>query len=133
MKPQRVRVLICDFDAEILMQLEQTLENAGFDTTTTWDPADFARLAQGGTFDLLILGDHPPLINAEVIVTELRRKHRQLSGALLVWQRQVKQSDVERLRSAGATAVVSGRDYSSIVEQVKFYSRSANFVFQQAG
>jgi len=133
MKPQRLRVLLCDFDAEILMQLEQALEDAGFDTTTTWDPADFARLAERGVFDVLVLGDHPPLINPEVILTELRRKRHQLPRPVLVWQRQVKQCDVERLRSAGATAVVSGRDYASIVEQVRFYSRSANFAFQQAG
>ena len=64
MKPKRLRILICDTDEETLIDLERMLEDAGFDTTTTWDAMDLVRLLEGNLFHLLIMGDHPPQMNA---------------------------------------------------------------------
>ena len=117
---QRVRVVICDSDPQILIDLERVLEDMGFDTTTTWNTADLERLLGQYSFNLLIVGDHPPQMDAEVIFNELRGKHHHVSHVLcLVWQRHLDQRNVERLRSAGATTVVSEPDCASIVEEVK--------------
>jgi DNA-binding response OmpR family regulator len=117
---QRLRVLICDSDPEVLIDLERVLEDMGFATTTTWNVPDLGRLLGECSFNLLIVGDHPPQMDAEVIFNELRGQHHHLSHVLcLVWRRHLDRRNVERLRSAGATTVVSGPDCASIVEKVK--------------
>ena len=122
---QRLRVLICDSDPGILIDLERVLEDMGFETTTTWNALDLGRLLGECSFDLLIVGDHPPQMDAEVIFNELRGQHCHVSHVLcLVWQRYLDERNVERLRSAGATTVVSGPDCASIVEEVKFSLQS---------
>jgi len=124
---QRLRILICDTDPEVLIHVERMLEDAGFDTTTTWDPADFARLVQGGPFDVLMLRDHPPDMDAEAILTALRCKQNQTPGVFcLCWQRHSNQRDVERLRSAGAATVICAQDYAAVVEEVKLSLQSLN-------
>jgi DNA-binding response OmpR family regulator len=109
------------------------LEDAGFDTTTTWDKLDFARLLGGGLFDLLIIGDHPPDMDAEVILRGLRGKYPRTPDVLCLVQRNLDESQIERFRSAGATAVVSKQDHASIVEQVEFRLRPANSGLRKAG
>jgi len=143
MRQQRLRVLICDTDAEILINLEQMLENAGFDTTTIWETMDLARLLERNPFDLLIMGDHPPhmdaevisreLRDAEVILRELREKHPRTPVVLCLVQRSLDESEMERFRSAGATAVISRQDQNSIFAQVGFYLRPANSGLRNAG
>ena len=76
MKPQRLRILICDTEVETLLDLEQMLEDAGFDTTTTWNAIDVTRLLEERLFHLLIMGDHPPQMDAEIILRGLRGKNR---------------------------------------------------------
>jgi fatty acid/phospholipid biosynthesis enzyme len=66
-------------------------------------------------FHLLIVGDHPPQMDAEAILKDLRGKD--VSCLVLKWD--VRACDIERLRSAGATAVVSRGNYASILEQAK--------------
>jgi DNA-binding response OmpR family regulator len=104
----------------MLIDLERVLEDMGFDTTTTWNVADLERLVEECSFNVLIVGDHPPRMDAEAMFKQLRGKYDQLSHVLcLVWQRHLEERNVERLRSAGATNVVSGPDCASIVEEVK--------------
>lgn len=50
------------------------LEDAGFDTTTTWDVTDLTRCSECDFFHLLIVGDHPPQMDAEAILKDLRGK-----------------------------------------------------------
>ena len=122
---QRLRVLICDSEPEMLIDLERALEDMGFDTTTTWNALDLERLLGECCFDLLIVGDHPPQMDAGVIFNELRDKRHHVSHVLcLLWQRRFDQHEVQRLRSAGATTVVCGPDCASIVEEVKFSLQS---------
>jgi DNA-binding response OmpR family regulator len=125
MRSQRLHVLICDSDPETLIDLERMLEDAGFDTTTTWDTSRSRTLNQKDLFDGLILSDHPPQMNGAAILMDLRGKHLNVPYILcLAWQKHVDEQRVERLRSAGVTEVVSGKDHASIVERVEFYLRS---------
>jgi ActR/RegA family two-component response regulator len=42
------RVLVLDFDHDLLITLERVLEDAGFRTTTTWDVKEGVALLQSG-------------------------------------------------------------------------------------
>jgi CheY-like chemotaxis protein len=115
MDPQRMRILICDTDPEVLIQAERMLEDAGFDTTTTWNPADLVRLTQIALFDAVVLADHAPQMDAEMMLKELRgRKHPVTRIFYLLWQRHINERDVERLPSAGAEKVICARTASRL-------------------
>jgi CheY-like chemotaxis protein len=125
MDPQRIRILICDTHPEVLIQAERMLEDAGFDTTTTWDPADLARLTQIVRFDAIMLADHAPQMDAEMMIKELRgRQHPVPRVFCLLWQRHTNARDVERLRSAGAAKIICAQDCVSVVHEVRFSLQS---------
>ena len=94
---------------------------------------DLARLLRRNPFDLLIVGDHPPHMDAEVILRELREKHPRTPVVLCLVQQNLDESEMERFRSAGATAVISRQDQNSIVAQVGFYLRPANSGLRKVG
>jgi CheY-like chemotaxis protein len=134
MKQQRLRILICDTDVETLIDLEQMLEDAGFDTTTTWDAMDVDRLLERDLFHLLIMGNHPPQMDAEVMLRRISARDRWGCGVLsLVLLRDLTESEMERLRSAGATAVLSRQDYAAIVERAQGCLRDLLHDLRKAG
>jgi len=96
------------------------LEDAGFDTTTTWNVMDLARRSERDRFHLLIIGDHPPQMDAEAILKDLREKDlRGIDVPCLVLKWDVRTCDIERLRPVGAMAVVSRRNFASILEHAE--------------
>jgi len=68
------RVLIVDSDPDTLVTLQQVLERAKVDTTITWDETETRQLLAARSFDLLIVGDHPPELNAAEILHDLGLK-----------------------------------------------------------
>ena len=102
-----------------------------------------SRLLERNPFDLLIVGDHLPhmdaevisreLRDAEVILRELREKHPRTPVVLCLVQQNLDESEMERFRSAGATAVISRQDQNSIFAQVGFYLRPANSGLRNVG
>jgi CheY-like chemotaxis protein len=134
MNQQRLRILICDTDVETLIGLEQMLEDAGFDTTTTWDAIDLERSCACNVFHLLIIGDHPPQMDAEAMLKQLRGKDRRGTDTpCLALKGDPCACDIERFCSSGAIAVVSRRDYSSIVKQAESCLRRCDSQVQKAG
>ena len=134
MNQQRLRIVICDTDPETLIHLEQMLEDAGFDTASTWNAADLEQWLEQRPFHLLIIGHHPPQMDAELMLGKLRGKQRQVPHVLcLIGKQYLDASNAERLRSAGATAVLSRRDYGPIVERAKFYLHGANAELLKVG
>jgi len=69
------RVLILDFDAVTVMKLEQLLEEAGFNTTTTWSMREACLLLEQQRFDLIVVGDHRPQVDACGILHCLENLH----------------------------------------------------------
>ena len=65
------RVLVLDTDPETLIPLQQVLEQAEIDTTITWDEMEAWQLLGDGGFDLVLIGDHPPELNAAAILNNL--------------------------------------------------------------
>ena len=114
MNQQRTCILICDSDAETLISLEQLLEDAGFDTTTTWDASGVTRLLQAERFGLVLIGNHPPQMDAEIILRD-----PQVSGIpCLVLDSDLSNCNLDRLHSLGAIAVVPRRSHAFILKQI---------------
>ncbi len=120
MKVRPCRVLILDVDQDTLIRLEKTLEDAGFDTTSTWDAAEGRHLLASNYFDLLVVGDHPPEVDAGAILGDLRGQRNPC--ACFILESTIRPSDLERFRSLGAICVVSRWDHPSLLEQVRKHS-----------
>jgi DNA-binding NtrC family response regulator len=58
------QVLIVHADEYALIGLEQALEDCGFSTTTTWDWQEAVWFLATSAFDLIVVGDRPPTLNA---------------------------------------------------------------------
>jgi CheY-like chemotaxis protein len=76
--PQRQsrHVLILDFNAETLIALEKVFEEAGFDATTTWNMQEAYLCLGQKRFDAVVVGDHPPIIDARAVLRRLEGLHR---------------------------------------------------------
>jgi DNA-binding response OmpR family regulator len=59
------RVLIADNDESVLIELERVLEDAGFDTTTTWDIRNAVQFLNTRSYDFVLLGESFSGIHAE--------------------------------------------------------------------
>ncbi len=70
MSGQRCKVLILDWDEDTLVSLQQVLEDAGVDTTITWDEVEARKLIKDKPFDLVLVGDHPPELTPETILRD---------------------------------------------------------------
>jgi len=80
MTMQRQKVLALDCDPDALIGLERALENAGFNTTTTWHVREALALVESGGFEVFLVRSHP-LIDADAIRAE---SHRRDARCLLV-------------------------------------------------
>jgi DNA-binding response OmpR family regulator len=112
MNARRTRILLLESDEQTLIDMQQYLEDAGFDTTITWDPGEAMQLARSWQFDLLLVGDHPPEIVAGEILRELQ-SHR-IPLACVILQRRPGTFDAEYFYSLGASGVIQGMKYSEV-------------------
>jgi len=72
MNQAKKRILISDCDEEVLISLEHTLEDAGFDTTTACTTGEAIRLLGQREFDLILAADHPPELSCELLLRNLQ-------------------------------------------------------------
>ena len=117
MSEHKCKALILDLDPDALIALQRALENGGVDTTITWDDAEAQNLIRSTPFDVALIGDHPPEINAENTVREFRR-HGVLSPCLILRTtgRVVSRQPLHQL---GVVAVVPKQDPVRVLEQVQ--------------
>jgi len=109
------RVLILDTDPETLIRLQQVLEHANVDTSITWDEAEARQLLAAGSFDVVIIGDHPPELDAARILHDLGF---QGICSSLILRGTVLEKDIEYFCGLGAMGVVPRRDPLAVLEQV---------------
>lgn len=69
---RRKHILIADNDELALIKLERMLEDDGFDTTTAWTTSETVDLLTKGKFDLLLVADHPPELDCELVLRRVR-------------------------------------------------------------
>jgi len=120
MDEERCRILILDTDELALISLEHALEDAGFDTCTTWDAVEARQHLEKQQFDLLIVSDHPPELSAARILREFQASKR--CGGCLVLKPDPGDSDAEQLRNLGAIDVIAKRDQFSLLQQARKHS-----------
>jgi DNA-binding response OmpR family regulator len=101
----RNRILVLHSDEQTLIDLQQVLEDGGFDTTTTWDPVEAAHQLRSRQFDLLLVGDHPPDVAASEILRELQSSRASVSCVILQPEKNV--FDSEYFYSLGAGGVIA--------------------------
>jgi len=116
------QVLIVDVDPDTLITLEKVFEDAGFGAITTWTAAEAMQLLASKCFDIFLVGDHPPEIDAAAILGTVRAEG--FRGACFILQPTIRKSDLERFSCLGAVGVVSKWDHASLLEQVVEHSRA---------
>jgi DNA-binding response OmpR family regulator len=112
---KRWRTLIVDTDPDTLIMLQQVLEEADFDATVTWDNVEACQLIETVLFDLILIEDHPPELNAAAILDDLSL--RSTCPPVLVLRGILGEKDAEYFRRLGAAAVVAKRDPLAVLEQ----------------
>ncbi len=68
MSSKRQSILIVHTDEDALIGLERELETSNFTTSTTWDATEAERLLSSSSFDVIVIGDRPPLVSADALM-----------------------------------------------------------------
>ena len=111
------RALIVDTDPDTLITLQHVLEKADIDVTVTWDEIEACQLIESTPFDLLLIGDHPPELNAAGILDNLSL--RGTCPPVLILRGVFGEKDAEYFRRLGAIGVVPKRDPLVVLERVR--------------
>ncbi len=117
MSAKRKRILIVNSDEQVLMNLEHILENRGFNTTTTWDAAEALRTMAARSFDLMLIEDHPPALNAGELLRQMQYK-RIGSPCIVLRSRQDRFAE-EYLYSVGALEVLTAADEEQVANRLE--------------
>ena len=115
------RVLVLDFDERTLIALQQVLEEAGFNATTTWDVGEAFVYLERQRFDAILVGDHPPEIDAYAIVRRLQNAPRHVPCIVMHAARQL--TDAPKLN--GLVATIPGCATAEILGQLQQHFRRA--------
>jgi DNA-binding response OmpR family regulator len=110
------RVLILDTDPETLIALQHVLEEAGFDVTITWDEGEACQSLGTSRFDFILIGDHPPELDAAAILNGF--SFRGTGPTVLILSAIVDENDAEYFRRLGALDVIPKRDPTIVLERV---------------
>ena len=109
------RLLIVDTEPDRLIALQHEFAEADLDVTITWDEAEACQLLGTRPFDLVLIGDHPPELDAAAILNDL--SFRGMCPPVLILL-DVRGEKAEYFHRIGAAGVVSKRDQQAILEQV---------------
>lgn len=113
---KRRRALLLDTDPDTLITLQHALEQADIDATVTWDEVEACQLIETAPFDLILIGDHPPEINATAVLDVLSL--RGMCPPVLIFRGIFGEKDAEYFRRLGAIGLVPKRDPLAVLEQV---------------
>ena len=101
----RRSILVVDHDEDVLLRLEHLLETAGFDTTVTWRLDEVRHLIDQRRFDLVVIGHHPPHLDASRVLRLTGGDRR--TPCIVLYPPERFHFDAEYLYSLGAHAVLS--------------------------
>jgi CheY-like chemotaxis protein len=110
------RVLILDSDPDTLITLQRVFEDADIDTTVTWDEAEARQLLQTAPYDCILIGDHPPELNAAAILDDL--SFRGTCPSAMILRAATPRHLVEHFHRLGATGVIPRGNPVAILEQL---------------
>jgi DNA-binding NtrC family response regulator len=114
----RNRILIVDNDEKVLIELERSLEQAGYETETAWNLPEGIDALADGRFHLLLVGDHPPELNCERVLRVLAREG--LDIPVIVMHTRPRHPFAEAfIAHLGAAGVVCKWDEEDVVSTVR--------------
>ncbi len=113
----RKHILIADSDEQVLINLEHLLQDEGFETTTAWSTTETLRLLQSGNFDLLLVADHPPEINCEVVL-RMRKQEGTKSPLVVLESRPRHPFSEPYLSTLGAASFVPKQQLGAVKDVV---------------
>ena len=115
MSERRYKVLILDHDPDVLTRLQQVLEDAGVDTTITWDDCEARELAQNTPYDVILVGERPPEVAAETFLYAFNPSPTPRACLLLG----ASESRAEPWHRLGIAGVVPRRDPFRVLQAVR--------------
>ncbi|MGZ4813135.1 MAG: response regulator [Terriglobales bacterium] len=118
MGQQRQKVLIVDNDESVLIALQQVMEEEGYETTTSWNLTDALKLMEETSFDVLLVGDHPPDLNCERVL-KLLREGQSWTPCVVMHTVPRHPFAVEYLEQLGAHGVACKWNYGEVLEEVR--------------
>jgi two-component system, NtrC family, nitrogen regulation response regulator NtrX len=111
------KVLIVDNDESILATIQEILENAGFDTLTTWSGHEALALLRSQEFDVLLVDDYLPDLHASDFLKRVGRLP--IQPWIVVMQASMPTaSHVRRYVSLGASAIVRKHHLAEVCKAV---------------
>src|SRR5690242_16723048 len=99
-------VLIVDNDDRVLMSFQELLENAGFNTVSTWSGHEALGLLRLGLFDVLLVGDYLPDLHAHDFLERVGALPIQ-PWVVVMQPSAPTSSEFQRYQWLGATSVIS--------------------------
>jgi len=116
MNDARKRILISDCDVDVLIALEHDLEDLGFDTTIASTSEETLRLLGQGRFDLILVADHPPEVNCELL---LKQRHAEGTPVVALENRPRHPFAEQYLLSLGVKRIVHKWELNEVNEAVR--------------
>jgi DNA-binding response OmpR family regulator len=119
---ERTRILIADNDEDVLVALERTLEDEGYETAVavSGDVA-FQSLATG-TFDLLVLDDYLSDNHCIQVLTHFQRAGMK-PLVVVTYHDFPSRAEQEQLRSLGVSTLVNKLAHTELVRTVHYLLR----------
>ncbi len=112
------KILILDYDPDVLIRLQHVLEDAGFDTTITWDDVEARKLAQTTAFEVILVDSRLPEFSVKTFLQAIKSANQ---ACLLLGASESKATPLRRL---GISRVVPKRDASRVLQIVQEELRS---------
>jgi DNA-binding response OmpR family regulator len=117
---KRARVLVVDYEEDVLIALEQLLENEGFDTTTAWTGRDALKALSGTTFDLVLINEYLPDIDGNTFMQQL---HAVAVPCIIMQPSRGMTGDLRSFRWPGAVQVVCKASPANVVAAVRTHQQ----------
>jgi CheY-like chemotaxis protein len=115
----KANVLIVDNDDQILCNLQQLLENSGFNTTATWSGREALSLLRSGVFDVLLVDDYLPDLHSHNFLEQVN--HMPFQPSIVVMHNDpAKPADRRCYESLGVSELVDKHDAARVCEAVSF-------------
>ena len=110
-------VLIVDNDDRVLWAFQEHLENAGFNTESTWSGHEALVLLGSGKFDVLLVDEYLPDIHAHDFLKRVGRLSNQPS-IVVMHSAEPKPADVQSYAALDVSELVDKRDPAKVCQAV---------------